>query len=314
MRILYVIRKINGYRKVYKNWISVLFNIKKNENLTPVVLRGTNKDNKGICTVGCARALANLIYKYKFAPEKFYFKDGKLYYDKNEIIQDSPVLTYLSACGFIKEGDILYNPKYNVKFKKEVIFAVFDIFCLKTYSTDVKDREVVDIGANIGDSAIWFAINGAKHVYAFEPLPNVYSVAVENIKLNNLEDRITFFNAAVGLKDGEVLVPSSVNIEKSGTYSINYQGDVKVPVYSIERIRRMIKDPYLLKMDCEGCEAEIIMNFDMDFEKIIFEAHQRISKIPNKRLVSRLEEEKYKCERRSRIENGDEVFYCEKKV
>ena len=34
----------------------------------------------------------------------------------------------------------------------------------------VSNKDVIDIGANIGDTAIYFAVKGARHVYAFEPL------------------------------------------------------------------------------------------------------------------------------------------------
>jgi len=56
----------------------------------------------------------------------------------------------------------------------------------------------VDVGAASGDTAIYFALNGAKHVYAFEPYPYSYNIAKENIKLNHLEDKITMLNEGCG--------------------------------------------------------------------------------------------------------------------
>ncbi|AYN75621.1 FkbM family methyltransferase [Saccharolobus solfataricus] len=78
--------------------------------------------------------------------------------------------------------------------------GIFQNFCMKEYDVDVKNREVVDVGANIGDTPIWFSINGARHVYAFEPLPEIYSLALENIKLNGIEDKINIINAGVNLR------------------------------------------------------------------------------------------------------------------
>ena len=63
---------------------------------------------------------------------------------------------------------------------------------------DVKGKDVVDVGANVGDTAIYFALKGAKHVYAFEPYPYSYNIAKKNIKLNHLEDRITLLNEGCG--------------------------------------------------------------------------------------------------------------------
>ena len=303
------LNKIKYYEKVYSNWVSVILAKAMKERMIKVKLR---HDGEGVVTSQCAAAIPFLAMK-NFDISKFHFRDNKLYYGDNEVIQDSWLSSILSACGFIKEGNTFYHPYYKVRFKV-VLPSVFEIFCLKSYDVEVKDREVVDIGANIGDSTLWFAANGAKHVYSFEPLPSVYSIAVENVKLSNLEDKVTLINGALGVKEGEISVPSNVKVEDSPTYSTNNSGDVKVPVYSIERVRKMVNDPYLLKMDCEGCEAEVIMNYDLDFEKIIFEAHERLTKVPNKLLISKLEGEKYRCENRARVSKGVEVFYCEKVV
>ena len=47
-----------------------------------------------------------------------------------------------------------------------------------------------DVGANIGDSSIYFALKGAKKVIALEPLPANYEMAVKNIELNNFKNII----------------------------------------------------------------------------------------------------------------------------
>lgn len=44
---------------------------------------------------------------------------------------------------------------------------------------DLKDRLVVDVGANIGDSTIYFAKNGARKVIALEPIKKNYDMAME---------------------------------------------------------------------------------------------------------------------------------------
>ena len=75
-------------------------------------------------------------------------------------------------------------------------------FILQQYNWfDVKGKNVVDIGANIGDTAIYFALKGAKHVYAFEPYPYSYNLAIKNTKLNSLQEKITIlFSGANPLK------------------------------------------------------------------------------------------------------------------
>jgi len=47
---------------------------------------------------------------------------------------------------------------------------------------DVKNKSVVDIGAFVGDTAIYFAIKGAEKVIAIEPHPGAYEELAENIE------------------------------------------------------------------------------------------------------------------------------------
>jgi len=51
----------------------------------------------------------------------------------------------------------------------------------------VEGRVVVDVGAFVGDSAIYFALKGARKVIAIEPHPSAFVEMLDNIKLNNME-------------------------------------------------------------------------------------------------------------------------------
>jgi hypothetical protein len=70
--------------------------------------------------------------------------------------------------------------------------AISSMLSKKYYETwywdvDVKDKVVVDIGAYIGDSALFFASRGAKIVYAYEPSKELCEIAMENcLKYNNV--------------------------------------------------------------------------------------------------------------------------------
>jgi len=65
------------------------------------------------------------------------------------------------------------------------------------------------------------------------------------------------------------------------TIGFNYlRGEVKegidVEVITLEDVLRYVKEPYLLKMDCEGCEYEVInysFNYLLKFKYIILEYH-----------------------------------------
>lgn len=65
----------------------------------------------------------------------------------------------------------------------------------------VKDRAVIDIGANIGDSCIYFILKGAKSVLAIEPNGNLYNFAKKNININGFSDKIKIIRAACSGND-----------------------------------------------------------------------------------------------------------------
>jgi len=88
----------------------------------------------------------------------------------------------------------------NVRFKR-MRGTILEIFDGKIYERlNVDNRVVVDVGAYIGDSTVYFALKGAKKVIAVEPHPVAYKELLENIKLNRLEDIVIPINAALSAK------------------------------------------------------------------------------------------------------------------
>jgi hypothetical protein len=61
----------------------------------------------------------------------------------------------------------------------------------------------------------------------------------------------------------------------------------------------MVEDPYLLKMDCEGCEAQVILGPERErlraFEHIIFETHPSITGVSDEKLLASLKELGFEC-------------------
>ena len=277
-------KRVYYYRLLFKNYIYILFNL-KNKNKFYVKLKdGTS----GEITRDLLIDLVNLAQWGLISDKDISFKNGKLYSKGNPIYATSRNrdLLLLSLVGWIIKDEIIEYPEFNVKFKLNCANSnLLETFNLEDYKLDVKEREVVDIGANIGDTAIYFSVKGAKHVYAYEPQPAFYKCALENIKLNNLENNITMINAAIGAYNGEF---HGIDYITGSKFNV-----VKIP---IKNVIKQVSDKYLLKIDCEGCEAELINDCDnFDFEYIIFEHHKAWTKIPVKRLIKKLETLQYKC-------------------
>lgn len=96
-----------------------------------------------------------------------------------------------------------------IKFHNNEVFTIFESFFYGEYEfvPHCEDEKIlIDIGANIGDTALYFA-NKGYDVYAFEPLPQICEIAYKNINLNpNLKEKIKFFNKAVSYKNGALTI------------------------------------------------------------------------------------------------------------
>ncbi|MGC8615404.1 MAG: FkbM family methyltransferase, partial [Thermoprotei archaeon] len=118
---------------------------------------------------------------------------------------------------------------------------------------EAKGKRVLDVGGSIGDSAIAFALRGAKEVVAFEPYPFPYTLAVKNVEGNGLSN-VKVVNAGVGGKDGSVRATTS---KTTGGDALKPSSEgVEVRVYSLDRVLEEYGPFDVLKMDCEGCEYE----------------------------------------------------------
>lgn len=139
---------------------------------------------------------------------------------------------------------------------------------------DVKDNVVLDIGAYVGDTAVYFACRGAKKIVAYEPNPTSAEMAKENAGLNGYVGKIVVVNAGIGAEDG----------------FLQLDNKCKVKQVSIKSALDMVGYVDLLKMDCEGAEWEIMAKSVSEgllkkVGKIIMEVHgfhpERMEKILN---------------------------------
>lgn len=150
---------------------------------------------------------------------------------------------------------------------------------------DVNGKDVIDIGSYVGDSAIYFALRGAKRIIAVEPHPRAFNEMIENIKLNNLKNVIIPINAGLASKPGKICVEDSVIEATIGAYHKPGECGSSVPAITLSDIVKKfnIGNNAVLKMDCEGCEYDIILN-DYEsiklFNEILFEHHSYKTGIP----------------------------------
>lgn len=124
---------------------------------------------------------------------------------------------------------------------------------------DVKGAVIVDIGAYIGETALLFLFNGARRVYAFEPVYKHFYYLLKNVTKNNAIDRIIPLNYGAWFREGVL----EVNYGGPGTglrafTTLSLQLKVKHLSYILREVFEREGRIDLVKMDCEGCEYSLL--------------------------------------------------------
>ena len=135
----------------------------------------------------------------------------------------------------------------------------------------------VDIGANIGDSSIWLALNGFSRVIAVEPYPQNFTKLLYNVNRNGLGYAIECVNKGLSSRNLAVTIDSNAYVD--GGYDIHEVPEgIPVGMTTLSELISSLRDEKLcLKMDCEGCEYDTILNADPEtltkFSRIMIEYH-----------------------------------------
>ncbi len=168
-------------------------------------------------------------------------------------------------------------------------FFNLEHICEEPYRhVNVWGKDVIDVGAFNGDSAIYFSLKGARKVYAFEPFPMCFEIARQNIKINGITN-IVLFNQGLGAKEKYVRIDPQY---KSSTNSSIREFAHGKPVL-IRTLKSIVNELQLkdavLKLDCEGCEYEVLAHSECDvlyaFTEIIVEYHYKGYEMLVKKLV-----------------------------
>ena len=256
-----LIRIFLKYRRTYRNYFNVFFHVVKKKY--PV---------RGILKNGNQVMLTSFFRSYNLAQ----FQDHKDIIDYNIMtgtvsITNLANMATLSASRLKFEGGVDNGELVNIFL--EDVYRILP----------VKGKVVLDVGANIGDSSIYFALLGAGKVIGLEPFPDNYEIAKKNVGLNNFSDRISVLLAACGSYAGYINISNGF---KSGIESHTNDDDVSrpgtnIPSITLENILKEhdIKDgETVLKMDCEGCEYDIILHASntllRQFSHMLIEYHK----------------------------------------
>lgn len=168
----------------------------------------------------------------------------------------------------------LYKIRYNNTLTKIYLNKKFGYVDNYIYSEGIYEKDVVDnirkalskeavmldIGSNIGQHSLLLSPY-CKHIFAFEPIPEIYSEFKNSIKANHYQN-ITLQNVAIGNK--KATKDFYFNPANTGASSFlkNNSSAQKIQV-KIDLLKNLLPENQqfdVVKIDVEGYEAVVILN------------------------------------------------------
>ncbi|MHC1774069.1 MAG: FkbM family methyltransferase [Lentimicrobium sp.] len=205
---------------------------------------------------------------------------------------------YLKYCDFVS---IISSLKYLINRKSHksdriIKSSVGTFFCRKNtndfqyanyaYEWNVKKffldhldeySVFIDGGSCIGEYSILLSKNGIR-CFAFEPVPDTYSVLLKNLEMNNQGMVIQSFPYGLGAENAKVdFVINSINTGASHLARNGKPGNCKVDIRTFDSVFKELNlspdDRILFKLDVEGMETQAISGagtFIQSFSNITF--------------------------------------------
>jgi FkbM family methyltransferase len=145
-------------------------------------------------------------------------------------------------------------------FSRHDMWTMNEVFCRQDYGADPTATVVVDVGSNIGISALFFLTrNESSRCWLFEPVPT----NVERLRGNlaGYEGRYTVRQVAVAATPGQ----AEFGVEESGRYGgigVATGRSIAVDCVGVNDVLEEVLDSHsavdVLKIDTEGTELEIV--------------------------------------------------------
>ena len=207
----------------------------------------------------------------------------------------------------LKNGLTIFGGK-----RSQILDIADEIFVQKVYNPMYMplkpEATVIDIGANVGIYCLYAAKNGAKRIYAVEPLSQNISLIKKNFKTNKLTQPIITEAAVTNRSGGARLYLAdfdSHGLLFNHDYKKKFTKYIFIRSITLTNIiqKNRIKRVDFLKIDCEGGEGEIIYSTPAaiwhKIDKVAIEYHNGVSKYNNVNIVNRLKKLGYQTKLKS---------------
>lgn len=217
-----------------------------------------------------------------FCRDKQQKKDIRLFFEKGcSLAAIGTVQSNFDSMMSVKENGFQKNKE--ITSVQGILFhtrslngGIYEIFGRRDYEFGgLKNCIFVDVGANIGDSALYAALQPhVNYVYAYEPFPETNNFLKENIKLNaELEKKISVFSYGWGSENKEMEIFFHSDSASSVVNSVCDFFNEKQGENKTKKTKLLIKksseilsslfdkhqeEKFVLKLDIEGAEYDVL--------------------------------------------------------
>jgi len=149
---------------------------------------------------------------------------------------------------------------------------------------ELKDRVVIDVGANIGTFSLLAASLGAKKVIGIEPVNKTFGHFNLNIMRSGLSNVVALKNVVTSQHGSNYQISDNyTNLGHNSLYNITGSSE-SVTSISLANILKIVDgNNILLKLDCEGAEYDIILDATHEemnrINEIVLEIHSDLHPI-----------------------------------
>jgi FkbM family methyltransferase len=127
-----------------------------------------------------------------------------------------------------------------------------------------KDREFIDIGANMGMFSILASTLGASKVIAIEPVSSTVEILEDNIEQAGIHNIFVHKNIVSNVSGETVKIGLQDKCGHNSVYSPSEDYEEVKTIYLKDILNILSTNNIFLKIDCEGGEYDILLNADFE--------------------------------------------------